>query len=121
MNQEELYNKSGCRNLLLTILIIFLFIVMICLMSCSVYPEGQLTITKKYIGRVEQYQHLDKFTKVRTSEGIYYICGHIDIPDSVHCYIRYAPVYCDVHPVIKEQLQHQYFSWNGQEYRVKTW
>ena len=114
-------NATGCRNLLLTLLIIILFIVMLCLMSCTVYPEGQLIITKKYVGRIEQYQHLDKFTKIQTADRILYVCGHIDIPDSVHCYIRIVPVYADVHPVIKDQLQRQYFSFNDQEYRIKTW
>ena len=116
------YNHKDYRKLARIVLIIILTIVMICLMTnCKVYPEGQLVITKKYIGRAKESQEVGKYTKIRTSEAILYVCGSVHVPDSAHCYVRVVPVYARCHPDVKMNLQRQYFSWNGQEYRVKTW
>jgi hypothetical protein len=114
-------NQPGCRRFLIVVVMVILTIIIICLMACKVYPEGQLVITKKYIGRAKDCCEAGKYTKIRTSEAILYVCGAVHVPDSSHCYIRVVPVYARVHPDVKMNLQRQYFSFNGTEYRVKTW
>jgi hypothetical protein len=110
-------NPTGFRNLI--IFFIFIFIIILVL-SCSAYPEGQLRITKKYAGKVQYSYYTGKYTQVVTDKVAVKICDSIN-PDSVHCYIRTTPVYLDVHPQIKRQLERQYLVIGDKEYRIKTW
>jgi len=99
----------------------FSIILALILTSCSVHIEDQMIITKKYAGRVQYSYNVANFTQVVTDRAAFKVCGIVDIPDSVHCYIRTVPVYVDVHPGIADRLQRKYFSFDSLEYRIKTW
>ncbi len=83
--------------------------------------ENQLFITKKYVGQLEYYYYDGKYTNVVTNQAYFKVCEDIFIPDSAHCYIRTCKCFHDVHPDIKKNLERNYFSYNHEEYRVKTW
>jgi len=118
-------NAKGCRNLIFVIVVIILSIIMIALMGCSatvpVQFENQLIITKKYSGKAMDCLYTGSYTIVITDLTIVNLCGDVDIPYLSHCYIRTIPCYRDVHPDIAKNLESKYLSFNGQEYRVKTW
>ena len=103
---------------------IVLFILLLIGCSKNMVPtqfENQLVVTKQYAGKM-MYNYFDgKYTHVITDERIILVCGDVYVPDSSHCYIRITPVYIDAHPDIKENLRSKYFSYNGKEYRIKTW
>jgi len=80
-----------------------------------------MIITKKYAGRVQYSYNVANFTQVVTDRAAFKVCGIVEIPDSVHCYIRTVPVYVDVHKKIAGRLQRRYFSFDSLEYRIKTW
>ena len=115
----------GCRNLIIVIIIIMLIMLMIALIGCSATVptqfEGQIVVTKKYAGRLQYYYFNDGYTSVITDRAAFQVCGQVDIPDSSLCYIRTLPVYVDCSRYVRDQLQRKYFSFDGDEYRVKTW
>src|SRR4030043_1601694 len=103
-------------------------IILLFLCSCTaprmivpVNYEDQLIITKRYIGDACYSEKGEKYTLIITTFESVTICGVVTVPEGAHCYIRTVPCYQDVHPQIKAKLERKYFSWNGIEYRVKTW
>ena len=105
-----------------TIIILMFFILISC--NKNIVPtkfENQMFITKKYVGELQKYYYVDKYTVIITDQIYFKVCGNISIPDSVSCYIRILPCYHDVHPYIAKQLEQQYFLFNNKEYRIKTW
>ena len=96
-------------------------LILILLAGCAVYPEGQLVITKKYVGRVQYSWYDGRYTQVVTDRAAFKVCDSIHVPDSVHCYIRTTPVYMDVAEAIARQLEQKYFLFGDKEYRIKTW
>jgi hypothetical protein len=83
--------------------------------------ENQLIITRKYAGKLLRCIPEGRYTTIVTSDAVFKVCGEVHAPLNAHCYIRIVPCYWDVHPDIRAQLERQYFSWNGKEYRIKTW
>ena len=118
-------NAPGCRNFLFLILVIILSVIIIALMGCAVKVpaqfEDQLLITKRYSGQVANYFYEGRETIIITDKQVIKVCGHIQVQDSAHCYIRLEPCYQDVHPDIRARLEAQFLSFNGVEYRIKTW
>jgi len=85
--------------------------------------ENQLVITKKYMGKVFYTKVEEHYTLVVMSEGIVWLCGQVIVPEGAAGFVRTLPVYMDVSPSIRAQLEHKYFSYLGceKEYRVRTW
>ena len=121
------YKRKGraIGNFLYVLLVIFLFILMALLLGCSAkIPakfEDQLLITKKYSGQVRSYYYEKRCTIIITDICTLKVCKNIAVPDSAHCWVRTEPCYQNVHPDIRARLEAQFLSFNGVEYRIKTW
>lgn len=102
-------------------LILLIFLIAGCSKGIAPQFENQMIVTKKYAGK-HQYSYFDgKYTTIVTDKDAFKVCGEVDIFDSALCYIRIVPVYVDCSKFVRDQLQRKYFSFNGVEYRVKTW